>query len=65
MQEITNLKPSDQAKVAQFACRLHDRQLSGADISALAEKMVETTGPVEKAKIRTEMTGGFYGTGHG
>jgi hypothetical protein len=63
MQEIKNLKPDDQATVVQFAYKLDaERQLSGNEITALAKKMVATTDAVEKARIRTQITRGFYGT---
>lgn len=63
MQEIKNLKPDDQATVVQFAYKLDaERQLSGDEITALAKKMVAATDPLEKAKIREQITRGFYGT---
>lgn len=63
MQEIKNLKPDDQATVVQFAYKLDaERQLSGSEITTLAKKMVAATDPLEKAKIREQITRGFYGT---
>ena len=62
MQEIKNLKPDDQATVVQFAYKLDaERQLSGNEITNLAKKMVATTDPLEKARIREQITRGFYG----
>ena len=62
MQEIVNLKPTEQAEVVRFAYQLDaDRQLSGDELTALAKKMVAATDPLEKAKIREQITRGFYG----
>ena len=35
--------------------------LSGKEIAALAKRMIDTADPVEKLKIRDELTRGFYG----
>lgn len=62
--EIQRLPPSDQAEVIEFAYRLDaERMLSGKELAALAQRMVETTDPVEKLRIREELTRGFYGGG--
>ncbi len=37
------------------------RQLTGPELSALAEKFVEATDPVEVAMIRDALVRGFYG----
>jgi len=60
--EIEHLTPTEQAKVIQFAYRLDaERMLSGKELAALAKRMVEASDPVEKLKIRDELTRGFYG----
>lgn len=60
--EISSLSPEEQAKVVKFACSLDTkRQLSGAELSALAARMVESTHPAEVARLRAEITRGFHG----
>ena len=60
--EIERLTPEEQAKVVGFAYRLDaERQLSGKELSALAARMVESTDPVQTAKLREAIVRGFYG----
>ena len=60
--EIQRLPPTEQAEVIQFAYRLDaERMLSGKELAALAQRMVDTADPVEKLRIRQELTRGFYG----
>jgi hypothetical protein len=60
--EIKRLTPSEQAEVIQFAYQLDaERMLSGKELGALAQRMIETADPIEKIKIREELTRGFYG----
>ncbi len=60
--EIEILSPEEHAKVVQFAYRLDaERQLTGEELSALAERMVESTDPTETAMLREEIIRGFYG----
>jgi predicted HTH domain antitoxin len=62
IEEIQSLPREEQSRVVQFAVELaRSRQLSGAKIAALAEKMVNTTDPAAKARLRAELTRGFYG----
>ena len=62
IEEIQHLTPTEQAEVIQFAYRLDaERMLSGKEIGALAKRMIDATDPVEKLKIRDELTRGFYG----
>ena len=62
IEEIQRLTPTEQAEVIQFAYRLDaERMLSGKEIGALAKRMFDATDPVEKLKIRDELTRGFYG----
>jgi predicted outer membrane protein len=56
------LPPEEQAKVVLFAYRLDaERQLTGKELSSLAERMVATADPVQTAMLREEITRGFYG----
>jgi hypothetical protein len=60
--EIQRLPPTEQAEVIQFAYRLDaERMLSGKELAALAQRMIDTADPVEKLRIRQELTRGFYG----
>ena len=60
--EIQRLPPTEQAEIIQFAYRLDaERMLSGKELGALARRMIDTTDPVEKMRIREELTRGFYG----
>ena len=60
--EIQRLPPTEQAEVIQFAYRLDaERMLSGKELAALAQRMVEATDPLEKLRLREELTRGFYG----
>jgi hypothetical protein len=62
--EIQRLPPSEQAEVIQFAYRLDaERMLSGKELAALAQRMIDATDPVERLRIREELTCGFYGGG--
>ena len=56
------LTPAEQAEVIQFAYRLDvERMLTGKEMAALAHRMIDASDPVEKLKIRDELTRGFYG----
>lgn len=60
--EIQRLPPSEQAEVVQFAYRLDaERMLSGDELGGLAQRMIDVTDPLEKLKLRDELTRGFYG----
>jgi hypothetical protein len=59
---IETLPPEDQAKIVQFAYRLDARRkLSGGELSALAQQMVDAD-PADAARIRSAIAQGFYGT---
>ena len=65
IEEIKRLSPEEQAGVIRFAYRLDaERKLSGAELSALAERMTQTSDPAEALLLREEITRGFYGGGH-
>jgi hypothetical protein len=60
--DIEALPPGEQAEVIRFACRLEaERQLAGGELTALAERLAGTSDPAEAARLRAEITRGFYG----
>lgn len=60
--EIQRLPPTEQAEVIQFAYGLDaERMLSGKELATLAQRMIDKADPVEKLRIREELTRGFYG----
>jgi hypothetical protein len=62
IREIETLPPEDQVKVVRFAYQLDAaRKLTGTELSALAERMVNTTDPHEAMAVREEIMRGFYG----
>ncbi len=62
IEDIKHLPREEQARVLQFAFTLaRGRQLSGRELSALAQRMVDATDPAEVERLRTELTRGFYG----
>jgi hypothetical protein len=62
IEEIKRLGPEEQLGVIRFAYQLDaERQLTGDELSALAERMVVTTDPAEQARIREQIIPGFYG----
>jgi hypothetical protein len=62
IEEIRHLPPGKQSRVLQFAFELaRERQLSGKELAALAQRMVESEDPAEIKKLRDEIHGGFYG----
>ena len=62
IEEIRRLDPEQQLGVIRFAYQLDaERQLTGDQLSGLAERMVATTDPAEQARIREQIVRGFYG----
>ena len=62
IEEIKRLDPKEQVGVIRFAYQLDaERRLTGKELSALAERMVNTTDPAEQARVREEIVRGFYG----
>jgi hypothetical protein len=56
IEEIKRLGPEEQVGVIRFAYQLDaERQLTGDELSRLAECMVNTTDPAEQARIREEI----------
>ena len=65
IEEIKRLPPEEQAGVIRFAYRLDaERQLSGRELSALAERMTNAQNPGEALMLREEIMRGFYGGSH-
>ncbi len=57
-----HLPPEEQARVLEFALELkRKRQLSGKELSALAQQMVDSDDPAEVERLKSEITHGFYG----
>jgi hypothetical protein len=62
IEEIKRLDPKEQIGVIRFAYQLDaERRLTGKELSALAERMVNTSDPAEKARVCEEIVRGFYG----
>ena len=62
IREIESLPPEEQAKVVQFAYRLEaQRKLSGGELSALAQQMIDARSPADAALLRASIVQGFYG----
>ena len=60
--ELEALPPDEQAEVIRFAYRLDaERQLTGPELSSLADKMVHTSDLAEAALVRDAIVRGFYG----
>ncbi len=62
IEEIKRLGPEEQVGVIRFAYQLDaERQLTGDELSGLAERMVNTTDSAEQLRIREQIIRGFYG----
>ncbi len=62
IEEILRLPREEQSRVLEFALELkRQRQLSGKELSALAQRMVETNDPAGVERLKAEITHGFYG----
>jgi len=62
IEEIMHLPREEQSRVPEFAFELaRKRQLSGKELSALAQRMIDSGNPVEVEKLKSEITRGFYG----
>lgn len=62
IEEIKSLPREEQTQVIQFAFELaRERQLSGKELSALAQRMVDSNDPAEVERLKAELTRGFYG----
>jgi isocitrate/isopropylmalate dehydrogenase len=62
IEEIKHLPQAEQSRVLQFAFELaRERQLSGKQLSELAQQMADADNPAEAKKLRDEIHRGFYG----
>ena len=62
IEEILQLPRDEQTRVVQFALELaRSRQLSGDELARVAERMVASEDPQETARLKEELTRGFYG----
>ena len=62
IEEIKHLPRAEQSRVIQFALELaRARQLPGKKLSELAQRMADSDDPDEVAKLKAEITRGFYG----
>jgi len=62
IEEIKHLPRDEQSQVIRFAIELaRERQISGAELSQLAQRMADTNDPDEAKKLRDEIHRGFYG----
>ncbi len=60
--EILHLPREEQSRVLEFAFELaRKRQLCGKELSALAQRMVDSDDPAEVERLKSEITRGFYG----
>jgi hypothetical protein len=60
--EIKRLPRDEQSRVLEFTFELaRQRQFSGKELTALAQRMVDSDDPAEAAKLKAELTRGFYG----
>ena len=61
--EIKSLPPEEQAGLVRFIYQLDaERKLSGPELSALAERLVNAEDPMEASRVRETIVRGFYGT---
>jgi hypothetical protein len=62
IEEIMHLPREEQSRVLEFALELkRQRQLSGKELTALAQRMVDSDDPAEVERLKAEITQGFYG----
>jgi hypothetical protein len=63
IEEIKHLPRAEQSRVLEFAFALaRERQLSGRELSELAQTMADSANPAEAQSLREEIQRGFYGT---
>jgi len=60
--EIKNLPPSEQTRVASFLRTLEAGRIwSGAELTAAAGQMVEESDPVRAEELKQRILAGFFG----
>ena len=62
IEEIMHLPREEQSRVLEFAFQLaRKRQLSGKELTELAQRRVDSDDPAEVERLKSQMTRGFYG----
>ncbi|MBI5774827.1 MAG: hypothetical protein HZA89_13920 [Verrucomicrobia bacterium] len=62
IEEIRHLSPAGQAEVIRFTLQLaRERALTPDELTGLARRMVESNDPAEVERLKSAITGGFYG----
>ena len=62
IEEIKQLPRGEQSRVIRFAFELaRQRQMSGENLSELAQRMADANDPAEAQRLRDEIHRGFYG----
>lgn len=62
MHEIDLLPPREQAKVVDYTRQIDTkRPLTGDELTALAQRMVDATDPAEGDRLQKELVNGFFG----
>jgi len=62
IQEIETLPSDEQVEVIRFVYRLDaERQLTGGELTSLAERMTSTQDPADALILRDAIVRGFYG----
>jgi len=62
IEEIQHLPRAEQTRVVKFTFDLaRQRQLSGRELSTLAQQMVDSNDPAEIERLKNALTAGFYG----
>lgn len=61
--EIKHLPPEERARVESYFSEQarEARQLSGDELGRMAEQLIESGDPVQKAALREKISKGFYG----
>ena len=60
--EIKRLTPQEQAGIVRMIYELDaERELSGPELSTLAQRLVDAKDPIEASRVREEIVRGFYG----
>ena len=62
IEEIMHLPREEQSRVLEFAFELaRKRQLSGKELTELAQRRVDSDDPAKVERLKSQMTRGFYG----
>ena len=62
IREIDGLPLAERMQVVRYAQQLETgEQLSGTELGALAQRMVDAKDPAEAARLKAQIVKGFYG----